>query len=52
MNLVCPYCGGSLSIELETHGTWDSFQTVESIECDDFECGAVWEPNGQLRRKS
>jgi len=50
MNLVCHYCGSALSVELETHGAWESYQTVESIECENWKCSTVWEPNGVLRR--
>lgn len=48
--LTCPYCGSKLTVNLETTGRpYLSYEVVESIECDDWKCGAEWEPDGTPR---
>lgn len=48
--LVCPYCGATLTINLETEGRpYLTYEVPESIECYATDCGATWEPNGELR---
>ena len=48
--IVCPYCGATLSINLETVGPqYLTYDRPESIECYADDCGAEWEPNGEPR---
>lgn len=48
--LRCPYCGGGLWINTETVGpAYLTYETPESIECAEVDCGAAWEPNGAAR---
>lgn len=48
--LVCPYCGATLTINLETEGRpYLTYEVPESIECYATDCGATWEPNGEPR---
>jgi hypothetical protein len=48
--LRCGYCGGSLQVNLETTGrAYLSYEQVESIECDETDCSATWEPDGAPR---
>lgn len=47
--LRCPFCGGELSVAMATEGGgWTTWQVADCLECED--CGAEWEPNGDLRR--
>lgn len=47
--LRCPFCGGELSVSMATMGgTYLSYEVADCLECED--CGAEWEPNGDLRR--
>ncbi len=50
--LRCPYCGGDLSVELETRG-WTSmtYEVVEAIECQTWECYAAWDQYGEPIRE-
>lgn len=48
--LRCPHCGGGLWINVETVGpAYLTYESPEAIECDQTDCGAVWEPNGDTR---
>ena len=48
--LVCPYCGATLRINLETEGRpYFEDEVPESIECYAYDCKADWEPNGVPR---
>ena len=48
--LVCPYCGATVSINLETVGpAYLTHERPESIECYASDCEATWEPNGEPR---
>lgn len=51
--LVCPHCGASLIINMETVGpAYLTYERPESIECDAYSsvhCAAVWEPDGTPR---
>lgn len=50
IDLVCPYCKGRLTVNLERAGRpYLSYEVAESIECDDWKCGAEWYPDGQAR---
>jgi hypothetical protein len=49
-DLRCTYCGGPLGVELRSEGrSYLTYEVVDYIECDDYSCGAEWEPNGDLR---
>jgi hypothetical protein len=49
-DLRCTYCAGPLSIEMRREGRpYLSYEVPDYIECDDWSCGAEWEPNGDLR---
>ncbi len=49
-DLRCPFCGGPIGVRLAWRGSaYLQEQYVEMIECDDYNCGAEWEPDGKLR---
>lgn len=49
-DLRCPFCGHYLSVTLRTEGrAYLSYEVADCIECESWECGAEWEPNGDLR---
>lgn len=48
--LACVYCGGKLTVDLETKGSGHlTFEVPESISCDEIACGAEWLPDGTPR---
>lgn len=48
--LRCTYCGGPLRVNLEWRGpAYLQEQYAEAIECDDYKCGAEWDPDGSVR---
>ena len=48
--LVCPNCGATLVINMETVGRpYLTEERPESIECYAGDCEAEWEPNGAPR---
>jgi hypothetical protein len=50
--LRCPHCGGDLSVEMETRGSaYLTYEAVESIECQTWECSAAWDQYGEPLRE-
>ncbi len=50
--LRCPVCGGDLSVEMETRGqNCLTYEAVESIECQTWECMAAWDQYGEPIRE-
>ncbi len=50
--LRCPVCGGDLSVEMETRGqNYLTYEAVESIECQTWECMAAWDQYGEPIRE-
>jgi hypothetical protein len=48
--LVCTFCGSKLNITMATVGqAYLTYEVPDLIECDDFNCGAEWEPDGTVR---
>jgi sarcosine oxidase delta subunit len=43
-DLVCPYCGKSLSLNYVYEGSaYSEFRSVDTIECDNYSCSAAWD---------
>jgi uncharacterized Zn finger protein len=40
MNMTCPHCGSSVTVEVTN-------ADVKTIECDSTSCGATWDVFGQ-----
>lgn len=48
--LACSYCGGKLTVDLETKGSaYLTYEAPESVTCNELGCQAVWEPDGTPR---
>lgn len=50
LNLVCPYCGGELSVEMaHSGGVYSDYQVADGFECLEWtNCGAEWDKKGIL----
>lgn len=44
--LRCPECGGTIWVETSTYGSYYPDTVVDGIECENYECGAKWDREG------
>lgn len=53
LHLSCPYCGGSLSVNMREEGSgYSSYDVPDSMECmGENWCNAEWETTGTLRSR-
>lgn len=47
LNLVCPYCGSEIWVEL-SHVSY-SGEEFENIVCENYRCDATWARDGEAR---
>jgi hypothetical protein len=49
MNITCPYCRGTVTINVDIHGVWEPEGIVDydaTVVCDDTDCGATFAHDG------